>query len=97
MTNDATVLRLSSHSGVTRCLRVINSIAQTNLQGIERVDINGGAQPNGNHGRQLTDFDRCADLSSGACGWHRLRDQRRDQWLAHDDDHATFNALLMPV
>ena len=68
MTNDAVVVRLYRLCSVARRLRDIDGIAQ--------INIKGSHQPNGNDRAQLTEFDRGADLSSGARGRHRLRDQR---------------------
>ena len=76
ITNDATVVCLYSHCSVARCLRDIDGIAQLNIKDIAHLTIKGSYQPNGNDGSQLTEFDRGADLSSGARGRHRLRDQR---------------------
>ena len=76
MTNDATVVRLCSHCSVARCLRDINSVAQLNIKDIAHLNVYCSAQPNGNDSSQLTESDGGADLSSGARGRHRLRDQR---------------------
>jgi hypothetical protein len=78
---DATIVRPCSRRCIARCLR--------NIDGIAHLKINGIAQ--------LTGSDRGSDLPSGARGRHRLRYQRRNEWLAHDNDSARGNALLMSV
>lgn len=91
MANDVTLVRPGVHRCTVRSVWHINDIAYLDIVGI------GSAGPGLDGTAHHTGCHRGADLPSDPRGRHRLRDQRRDERLAHDDDTAARSALLMPV